>query len=57
MSYIINQNVEKLFTYYFLRDIHEGYQSLDDADDEQSNFAAKLNSLDKGKKQLKNSFF
>ena len=57
MSYIIYQNVEKLFTYYFLRDIHEGYQSLDDADDEQSNFAAKLNSLDKGKKQLKNSFF
>ena len=31
----------------FLRDIHEGYLTLKDADDEQSNFVAKLKNLDK----------
>ena len=31
--------------------------SLGDADDEKSNFAPKLKYLDKGKKQLKKSFF
>ena len=41
MSYIINQNVENLlynllFTHCFLRDIHEGYLLLKDADDEQN---------------------
>ena len=44
----------------FLRDIHKEYLSLEDADDDQSNFAAKLKGLDKLKKrtkQLKNSFF
>ena len=34
MSYIINQNVEQF--------IHEEYLSLEDVDDEQFNFAAKL---------------
>ena len=33
----------------FLRDIHEGYLSLKDADDKRSNFAAKVQNLDKGK--------
>ena len=36
--------------------MHEGYLSLEDADDQQSNFAAKLKNLDKGKKQLKKCF-
>ena len=40
----------------FLRDIHEGNLSLEDADDEQRNFSAILKNLDKGKKQLKNNF-
>ena len=31
----------------FLRDIHEGYLSLKDADDEQRKFASKLKSVDK----------
>ena len=34
----------------FLRDIHEGYSSLEDGDEERSNFATKLKNLDKGKK-------
>ena len=33
------------------------YLSLKEGDDEQSKFAAKSNNLDKGKKQLKKSFF
>ena len=37
----------------FLRDIHEGYLSLEDADDEQCNLVAKLNNLDKGTRELK----
>ena len=40
----------------FLRDMHEGYLSLEDPDDKQSNFAAKLKNIDRDKKQLKNSF-
>ena len=45
MGYIINQNIEKfiisvtMLYLLFLRDIHEGYLSLEDGDDEQSNFA------------------
>ena len=46
-----------MFTYCLLRDIYEIYMSLGDADDEKSNFAPKLKNLDKGKKQLKKSFF
>ena len=34
----------------FQRDIHEGHLSIEDSDDKQSNFAAKLKNLDKGKK-------
>ena len=41
----------------FLRDIHERYLSLEDANDEQNNCAAKLKNLGKVKKQLKKSFF
>ena len=37
--------------------MYEGYSPLKDTDDEQSNFAAKIQNLDKGKKQLKKSFF
>ena len=40
------------FTYCFLRDVYEGYLSLEEADDEQNNFAAKLKNLDKGKKYI-----
>ena len=36
--------------------IHKGHLSLKDVGDEQSNAAVKLNNLDKGKKQLQNSF-
>ena len=35
--------------YCFLRDIHEEYLSLKDADDEERSFAAKIKNLDKGK--------
>ena len=41
------------FAYCFLRDIHEGHLSLKDADDEQSNFAAQIKNLGKGKKKKK----
>ena len=37
----------------FLRDIHEGHLPLED-DGHQSNFAAKLKNLDKGKKIIEN---
>ena len=60
MSYSINQNVKMFTTFvniiyllFFLRDIHEGYLSLEDADDEQYNLVAKLNNLDKGTRELK----
>ena len=58
ISYIINRNVEKfiilvnILYLLFLRDIHEEYLSLKDADDEQSNFLAKLKNLNKGKKSI-----
>ena len=32
----------------FLRDIHEGYLSLEDADNKQSKFATELKNFDKG---------
>ena len=41
----------------FLRDIHVRLLSLEDADNEQTNFAAKLKKLDKVKNQLKKGFF
>ena len=40
----------------FLRDIHEELFSLKDVDDYRSNFAVKIKTLDKVKKQLKNIF-
>ena len=41
-----------------LRDIHEGFLSLKNADEEQSNFATKIKNLDKDwKNKLKISFF
>ena len=36
----------------FLRDIHEGYLSLQDTDDKQIKFANKLKSIDKGIKPV-----
>ena len=64
ISYIINQDVKQVYNFnecslpiVFLRDIHEGNLSLEDADYKQSNYAAKLKNLGKGKKQLKKSFF
>ena len=38
----------------FLRDIHEGYLSLEDPDNKQSNFSIELKKFDKG---IKNPFF
>ena len=38
----------------FLRDIHEGYLSLEDADNEQSIFASELKNFDKGIKAVAN---
>ena len=53
ISYIINQNVKKFiilitfFAYcFFLRDVPEGHLSLEDADDDRSNFSAKLKNSD-----------
>ena len=45
--------VNIIYLLFFLRDIHEGYLSLEDADDEQYNLVAKLNNLDKGTRELK----
>ena len=41
----------------FLRDIHKRHLSLEDADDEQSTSAAKLNNLSKGNKTTEKEFF
>ena len=42
---------------FFLRDIHEERLSLEDFDNEQSNFATKLKNFDKGiKKSLSKNF-
>ena len=41
----------------FLRDTHEGLLSLEDVDDEKSNFAAKLKNLDKCRKTIGKEFF
>ena len=43
--------------FVFLRDIHEGYLSLEDPDNKQSNFATKIKNLDKGIKKFEKSFF
>ena len=40
-----------MFAYCFLRNIREGQSSLNDADDEKGNSAAKIKNLDKGKKK------
>ena len=41
----------------FVRDINEGHLSLENSDDDQSNFAAKLKSLDEGKNTIEKWFF
>ena len=53
--YARNSVFKRIFFVYFLRDIHEGHLSLKHADNSQRNFVAKIRSLDKGNKQLKNS--
>ena len=40
-----------LTMFLLFRNVHKGHLSLNDADYEQSNFAAKIKNLDKGKKQ------
>ena len=46
-----------MINYWFLRDINEGYLSLKDADDEQTKFANKLKSINKGIKSIKKKLF
>ena len=46
-----------LFAYCFLKDIYEVNLSSKDADYEQSNFAAKIKNLDKGKKRITKQLF
>ena len=47
-----------IFYLLFFKDIYiEEYLSLEDANDELSNFAAKSKNLDKGKKTIKKEFF
>lgn len=41
----------------FLRDIHEGYLSLEDPDNKQSNFSIELKKFDKGIKKLEKTPF
>ena len=61
MIKIINQGVGKLIILVninyllFLKDIKERYLSLEDADNEQSNFVTEFMNLDKGRKQLRKS--
>ena len=44
-------------TIVFLRDVHEGYLSLESADNEQSIFATELKNVDKDIKTVDKSFF
>ena len=46
----------KIHCILFLRDIHEEYLWLEDADNEKNNFATELKNSDKDKKQLKKMF-
>ena len=64
MTYITNENVEKfiilvniLSLLFFLGDIPKRYLSLEDGDEEQSNFGTKLKNLYKGKKTTEKDFF
>ena len=41
----------------FLRDLWEGHLPLKYSDHEQSNFAAKIKNLEKGKKEIEKEFF
>ena len=43
--------------YFFLRHIHEGYFSLEDADNKQSNFATELKNFDKDIKTCEKKSF
>ena len=61
---ITNQNTEKfiialniLCLFFFLRDMHEGFLSLKDTDNEQNKFANKLKSIDKGIKSIEKNLF
>ena len=48
-------NLDK-YSSFFLQEIHEEHLSLKDADDEQSNFAAKTKNVDKGQKAIEKYF-
>ena len=41
-----------MFIIWFLRAIHEGYLSLENVDNKQSNFAIELKNFEKGTKTL-----
>ena len=45
------------FPIVFLKDIHAGYLSLEDADNKQSNFTTAWKDFDKGVKTLEKSLF
>ena len=46
-----------LITCCFLIDIHDGYLSLQDADNEQNNFATELKNFVKGTKAIEKKYF
>ena len=45
-----------ILLHLFLKDIHEGHWSLENSDDEKSNFAAKVKNLESRKKNEKERF-
>ena len=53
----IDNFTEYSFSIVFLRDIHEGYLSLKDADNEQSKFANNLKNIDKGINSIEKKLF
>ena len=62
MSYIINQKHFKVlgnnfYLLFFFRNIHEGYLSLKDIDDEKNKFADKLKNINKGMKLVGKKLF
>ena len=48
---------EYSFSIVFLKDVHEGHLSLENADDVLSNLAAKFKNLDKSKKTIEKELF
>ena len=50
-------NLVNIHHLLFLRDLHEGYLSLEDADNTQSNFATEFENFSKSIKAVKKIFF